>query len=206
MKNWSLLLILVTGMLFSCGKKAPEPLPVLGNMEIVNGDTLYHTVPDFSFVDQDSQMVTNATFADKAYVVDFFFISCPTICPMVTKQMMRIHDRFKMEDRLMLLAHTIDTKHDSVSRLKQYAVNLGVDTRKWRFVTGIKDEIYGIANDYFSIAIEDPNAPGGFDHSGRLILVDKNRRVRSFCDGTDPASVDRFMEDINTLLKEYPSR
>jgi len=206
MKNWSLLLILVTGMLFSCGKKAPEPLPVLGNMEIVNGDTLYHTVPDFSFVDQDSQMVTNATFADKAYVVDFFFISCPTICPMVTKQMMRIHDRFKMEDRLMLLAHTIDTKHDSVSRLKQYAVNLGVDTRKWRFVTGIKDEIYGIANDYFSIAIEDPNAPGGFDHSGRLILVDKNRRVRSFSDGTDPASVDRFMEDINTLLKEYPSR
>jgi len=193
-------------MLFSCGKKAPEPLPVLGNMEIVNGDTLYHTVPDFSFVDQDSQMVTNATFADKAYIVDFFFISCPTICPMVTKQMMRIHDRFKTEDRLMLLAHTIDTKHDSVYRLKQYAVNLGVDTRKWRFVTGIKDEIYGIANDYFSIAIEDPNAPGGFDHSGRLILVDKNRRVRSFSDGTDPASVDRFMEDINTLLKEYPSR
>ena len=206
MKNWSLLLILATGMLFSCGKKAPEPLPVLGNMEIVNGDTLYHTVPDFSFVDQESQMVTNATFADKAYVVDFFFISCPTICPMVTKQMMRIHDRFKMDDRLMVLAHTIDTKHDSVSRLKQYAVNLGVDTRKWRFVTGIKDEIYGIANDYFSIAIEDPNAPGGFDHSGRLILVDKNRRVRSFSDGTDPASVDRFMEDINTLLKEYPSR
>ncbi len=202
MKSWSLFLTLGVISLFSCQKKAPEPLPVLGNVEIVNGDTLYHTVPDFSFIDQDSQVVTNATFADKAYVVDFFFISCPTICPIVTKQMLRVYDRFKTEDRLMLLAHTIDTKYDSVSRLKQYAVNLGVDTRKWRFVTGVKDEIYGIANDYFSIAIEDPNAPGGFDHSGRLILVDKNRRIRSFCDGTDPASVDRFMQDIETLLKE----
>ncbi len=202
MNSYIFLGFLIAGALFSCQKKAPEPLPILGNVEIVNGDTLYHTVPDFSFVDQDSQFVTNATFADKAYVVDFFFISCPTICPIVTKQMLRVYERFKAEDRLMLLAHTIDTKHDSVSRLKQYAVNMGVDSKKWRFVTGVKDEIYGIANDYFSIAIEDPNAPGGFDHSGRLILVDKNRRVRSFCDGTDPASVDRFMEDIETLLKE----
>ena len=202
MKSYIFFGLLLAGTLFSCQKKAPEALPVLGNIEIENGDTLYHTVPDFSFVDQDSQVVTNATFKDKAYVVDFFFISCPTICPIVTKQMLRVYDRFKTEDRLMLLAHTIDTKRDSVSRLKQYAANLGVDSKKWRFVTGVKDDIYGIANDYFSIAIEDPNAPGGFDHSGRLILVDKNRRVRSFCDGTDPVSVDRFMVDIETLLKE----
>lgn len=197
------LFLLLGGIIFaSCGKKAPGPLPILGNTEIINGDTLYHTVPDFSFIDQDSQVVDNATFAGKVYVVDFFFISCPTICPIVTKQMLRVYERFKDEGDVMFLAHTIDTKYDTVPRLKQYAVNLGVDGRKWRFVTGVKDSIYAIANDYFSIAIENPDAPGGFDHSGRLILVDKNRRVRSFCDGTDPSSVDRFMEDIETLLGE----
>lgn len=202
MRTINLFLLASCIVVASCGKKAPEPLPVLGNTEIINGDTLYHTVPDFSFIDQDSQVVDNATFAGKAYVVDFFFISCPTICPIVTKQMLRVYERFKAADDVMFLAHTIDTRHDTVARLKQYAVNLGVDDRKWRFVTGAKDSIYAIANDYFSIAIENPNAPGGFDHSGRLILVDKNRRVRSFCDGTDPASVDRFIQDIATLLKE----
>jgi protein SCO1/2 len=121
---------------------------------------------------------------------------------MVTKQMLRVYERFKDEDRLLLLAHTIDTKHDSVPRLKKYAENLGVSSEKWKFVTGAKDSIYSIANDYFSIAVENTDAPGGFDHSGRLILVDKNRRVRAFCDGTDPESVDRFMQDIETLLKE----
>jgi len=202
MKNTVAALIAGSILLLSCQKKAPEALPILGNIEIINGDTLYHTVPDFSFVNQDSQVVNNATFAGKAYVVDFFFISCPTICPIVTKQMMRVYERFKDEAGLMFLAHTIDTKHDTVQRLRQYATNLGVDTKKWMFVTGVKDSIYAIANDYFSIAIENPDAPGGFDHSGRLILVDKNRRVRSFCDGTDPGHVDRFMKDIETLLEE----
>jgi len=183
-------------------KRTPEALPILGNSEIVNGDTIYHQVRDFSFINQDSQEVNNATFEGKAYVVDFFFISCPTICPMVNKQMLRVYDRFKDDDRLLLLAHSIDTKHDTIPRLKQFAQNLGVSNDKWIFVTGIKDSIYSIANDYFSIAIEDPEAPGGFDHSGRLILVDKNRHVRSFCDGTDPESVDRFMKDIEVLLKE----
>ena len=197
------LFLLCLGSLMACqGKHESGPLPILGNREIVNGDTVYHEVRDFSFIDQDSLPVTQETFAGKAYVVDFFFISCPTICPMVTKQMLRVYERFKDEDRLLLLAHTIDTKHDSVPRLKKYAENLGVSPEKWKFVTGAKDSIYSIANDYFSIAVENTDAPGGFDHSGRLILVDKNRRVRAFCDGTDPESVDRFMQDIETLLKE----
>jgi len=178
------------------------PLPILGNRDVVNGDTLYHTVRDFSFVDQDSNEVTNATFEGKAYIVDFFFISCPTICPRVMKQMLRVYETFQNDDRLMLLSHTIDTKHDTIPRLKQYATNLGVDTEKWRFVTGVKDSIYSIAQDYFSIALESSDSPGGFDHSGRLILVDRNRHVRAFCDGTDPESVDQFIKDVNRLLEE----
>ncbi|RMF21837.1 MAG: SCO family protein [Bacteroidetes bacterium] len=182
----------------------PEPLPILGQKDIdpETGDTLYHTIPDFAFIDQDSQLVTNETFAGKAYVVDFFFLSCPTICPKVTKQMLRIYEHFEDDDRLLLLAHTIDPKRDSVARLREYAQNLGVRSDKWHFVTGDKDAIYEIADDYFSIALENPDAPGGFDHSGRIILVDKNRRVRSFCNGTDPQSVDKFIRDIEQLLEQ----
>lgn len=179
-----------------------EPLPILGEKEVVNGQTLYHQVPDFEFINQDSVKINNATFAGKAYVVDFFFVSCPTICPKVTKQMLRIYKEFEKENDLALLAHTIDVVHDTIPRLKKYAEGLGVTSDRWHFVTGEKSDIYGIADDYFSVAIEDPTAPGGFDHSGRLILVDADRHVRSFCDGTDPKDVDRFMKDIRNLLGE----
>lgn len=178
------------------------PLPILGEVDVVDGDTIRHKIPPFDFINQDSQSVTNATFSDKAYVADFFFISCPTICPKTTKQMLRIHDEFKSNPKLELVAHTIDPKRDNVEALSNYSRNLGVTSDKWHFVTGDKDELYEIADDYFSIAIEDPDAPGGFDHSGRLILVDKDGHVRSFCNGTEPSDVDRFMEDIENLLNE----
>ena len=200
-----LIIIFCSLFFFACGNSEPpkkKKLPVIGNKEVLDGDTIYHTIPDFSFIDQDSNIVNNETFDDKVYVVDFFFISCPTICPKTTKQMLRIYDKFQNEDRLKLLAHTVDPKRDSVAALNRYARNLNVSSDKWHFVTGEKFDLYEIADDYFSIAKEDPDAPGGFDHSGRFILVDKNRMVRSFCDGTDPGDVDRFMEDIQILLDE----
>lgn len=193
----------MSALLSACsGSQEPQQLPILGYRDVVDGDTVYHRIPDFTFINQDSQLVTNATFAGKAYVADFFFTSCPTICPKVKRQMLRVHERFLDDDRLLLLSHTIDTRRDTVEKLKSYAEGMGVKPPKWHFVTGDKAEIYGIADDYFSIAIEAPDAPGGFDHSGRLILVDPNRYVRSFCDGTDPESVDQFMEDIDLLLAE----
>jgi protein SCO1/2 len=195
-----LLLLLVLAN--ACVQNTADSLPILGQTETVNGETIYHSIPDFSFVNQDSQTVTNANFAGKAYVVDFFFISCPTICPKMTKQMLRVHDQFAGDDRLLFLSHSIDTKYDTIPRLKSYAENLGVSSVRWHFVTGEKDQIYEIADDYFSIALEDPSAPGGYDHSGRLILIDENRHIRSFCDGTDPKAVDKFMEDIGLLLAE----
>lgn len=185
------------------GESSPKMLPILGNRDISpSGDTIYPQVPDFQFVDQDSQVVTNATFAGKAYVVDFFFIHCPTICPKVKANGLRVYEKFKNEDRLLMLSHSIDTKNDTVAALREHAQKLGIESKKWRLVTGDHDAIYDIADDYFSVAKEDPTAPGGFDHSGRLILVDKNRHVRSFCDGTDAKAVDRFMEDISVLLAE----
>lgn len=201
---FGLVIAALAAILFSAciGNKKQDNLPIFGNRNVVNGDTIYHTVPDFSFVNQDSQLVTNATFEGKAYVVDFFFIHCPTICPKVKAQAMRVYEKYKNDDRLLLLSHSIDTKNDTVAALKAYAQKLGIETKKWHLVTGDHDAIYEIADDYFSVAKEDSEAPGGFDHSGLLILVDPQRRVRASADGTDPESVTAFFDKIDLLLKE----
>jgi protein SCO1 len=207
MKLWHYFLIftLITGLIIFIAKPFADtntPLPILGEVEIVNGKKVYPQVRDFTFVNQDSQEVNNATFEGKAYIVDFFFISCPTICPKVKKQMLRLYEHYAAENRLRFLSHSIDTKHDTIPRLKNFANNLGIKTERWHLVTGDRYELYSIADDYFSVAKEDPDAPGGFDHSGRLILVDPKRHVRDFCDGTDPKSVDKFMKSIDKLLLE----
>ncbi len=186
----------------SACKNEPDKLPILGEKEIRGQDTIYPKVRDFSFINQDSQLVTNKTFENKAYIVDFFFVSCPTICPKVARNMLKVHDHFLKDDRVLLLAHSIDTKHDTVPVLRKYADKLGVKSTKWHFVTGEKDQIFDIAYDYFSTALEDKDSPGGFDHSGKLILVDKNRHVRAFCDGTDPKSTDEFILKVEQLLKQ----
>jgi protein SCO1/2 len=196
-----LIFLLVVTSIVSC-KYTPEKLPILGNRNVVDGDTIYPQVRPFAFINQDSQLVTEKTFEGKIYVVDFFFTHCPTICPKVTNQMLRIYDKFKNDDRVLLLAHSIDTRNDTVARLKEYAQGLGISTKKWVLVTGNQDSIYSIAADYYSVAKADATSEGGFDHSGRLILVDKKRRVRSFCDGTDEKDVNRFIGDIELLLNE----
>jgi protein SCO1 len=193
--------------LYACGEKEVSrtaPLPIIGERLglTATGDTIYPTIPDFEFRNQNGVSVSNADFEGKIYVSDFFFTHCPTICPKVTAQMLRVYEQFKDSADVGLLSHTIDPKRDSIGRLLDYAQKLGVKSPKWHFVTGERDSIYSIADNYFSIAKVDPKSPGGFDHSGRLILVDKKRRVRSFCDGTDAADVDRFIKDIVWLLKE----
>lgn len=202
MKHFSLLLFIAISII-SCKPEVVEELPILGNRDVLeNGDTVYHKIPDFKFIDQDSNIITNQTFDDKIYVADFFFTHCPSICPMVTKQMLRIYEKFENNPNVVLLAHSIDTKNDTVPALKNYADKLSVKTDKWHFVTGDHDHIYEMADDYFVTARVDSTVAGGFDHSGRVILVDKNRHVRSFCDGTNAESVDKFMVDIETLLDE----
>lgn len=203
----NLISVVIFVLVLSCQSGRDTKLPVLGIPDIQeNGDTIFHTIPEFSFVDQDSNEVTRETFQGKIYVSDFFFTSCPSICPVMTREMKRIYDHFETEDRLMFISHSIDTRHDSVPVLKEYANRLNIDHSKWRFITGDKSEIYAIANDYFNVAYEDEDAPGGYDHSGKLILVDTDGHIRSFCDGTDPESVDKFIKDIEKLLREVDDK
>lgn len=195
----SILLGACTGTSSTDANQEASPLPYLGRHQVSAGDTVLHHIPDFTFVNQDSQLVTNETFAGKPYIADFFFTSCPTICPKVKKQMLRLYEKYEGTD-LRFLSHSIDTKRDTVGRLADYAESLGASSDRWMFVTGDKDDIYAIADDYMSTALENPDAPGGFDHSGWLILIDGDGHLRSFTDGTDEEKVTAFTKDIDWLL------
>lgn len=196
-----LILVAATALITGCMPEE-ERLPYLGNKKVVDGDTVLHTVPDIRLVDQDSQQLRISDHGEKLIIADFFFTSCPSICPKVTKQMLRLYDRYKENDRILLISHTIDQRHDSVSVLHRYAENLEVNTGRWKFVTGEKDSIFYLADQYFVSVVEDPSAPKGFDHSGRIILLDQDRHVRAFAEGTDPESVTAFFRSVDRLLEE----
>ncbi len=198
------LLFLVTVFIGCDQQSSNEKLPYLGNMAFEENDTIYHTIQDFQLVDQDNSFITNETFANQVYVADFFFTSCPTICPKMKAQMLRVYERFESNNDVAILSHTIDPAYDTVALLKDYSERLGVRSDKWKFVTGDQDYIYDLAEkSYMSVADEDSDAPGGFVHSGAFLLVDKDRRIRGFYDGTVPEQVDVLMNDIEKLLKEY---
>lgn len=206
------LIILVISIIAACGEvKSSYELPILGRKEIVekevNGemikDTIFHTIAPFQFVDQDSTIITNATFHNQVYVADFFFTSCPTICPVMKQQMLRIYEEYLNDPEVAILSHTIDPKHDTVAVLKDFSEKLGVESSKWHFVTGSQDDIYEIGEtSYMVVANEDESAPGGYIHSGAFLLVDKKGRIRGVYDGTVPEQVDILINDIKRLTKK----
>lgn len=180
-----------------------KPLPILGERDVQGTDTIYHTIADFKFVDQDSNFVSRETFKDKIYVADFFFTSCRSICPKMKTQMLRVYDEIEQDPDVLLLSHTIDPEYDTVGLLHDYAERLGVKTSKWHFVTGNKDDIYKIAQtSYFATAMEDKSEPDGFLHSGAFLLIDKQSRIRGKYDGTKEEDVNRLIADIKKLQRE----
>lgn len=187
--------------LFSCAEKQTE-LPFLGRHTIADdGTETKHTIRPYTYLNQDSVTITNASFAGKPYIADFFFTSCPSICPKVTKQMLRIYDKFESTD-IDLVSFTLDPKRDHVEKLSIYAKNLEVTSDRWQFLTGDKDFTLDLADDFFVAAFEDPDAPGGFDHSGKIILVDGEGHVRAFAEGTDPEDVTQFMKDVEFFISD----
>ena len=205
MVKYVMFLAIASGLLLaSCAEKKEAALPIFGEKEVQNGDTIYHTIADFKFVDQDSAFVTNETFKDKIYVADFFFTSCRTICPIMKTQMLRVYDSIQDEPDVLLLSHSIDPEYDTVGLLHDYAERLGVKSNKWHFVTGSKEDIYKIAQtSYFATAMEDKSEPDGFIHSGAFLLIDKDKRIRGKYDGTKEEDVNRLLAEIQRLKKEY---
>ena len=211
-KSIPLLLVILFIVLSCSNEKYENRLPYLGRKEIKNvdfdggvkADTIYHTVADFKFVDQDSNLVTNDTFKGKIYVADFFFTTCPTICPVMQSHMLEVYKQYQDNPEVAFISYTIDPNYDTVPVLKEYADRLGIDSKKWHLVTGDQDKIYDLGqNSYMVTAQQDPNELGGYLHSGAFLLVDKERHIRGIYDGTKEDDVKLLEEDIKRLLSEY---
>lgn len=179
-------------------------LPILGERYVDdNQDTVYHQIADFKFVNQLGDTLTNADVAGKVYVADFFFTSCPTICPIMKKEMLRVYEKFSSNPDFRILSHSIDVAHDTPEVLKDYAERLGVeDASTWNFLTGDQEKIFELGQtSYLTTAMEDQQEPGGFLHSGAFLLIDQQGRIRGVYDGTKSDQVDRLINDIPKILK-----
>ena len=193
--------------------------PRLGTEEVQIGkrtviDTIYHAIPEFELIDEDGNLFSSTEYSDRIYVANFFFTSCPTICPAMQQSMLRLQDRFGSYDDFGLISFTVDPEHDTSEVLKAYGNEIGVNWDYWTFLTGETQDIYTLAMEgYFVNAMPDALAPGGFLHSEYLVLVDKdghirsgfdkNGNVRAVYDGTSDFEVNELIDDIKVLLAEY---
>ncbi len=179
-------------------------LPILGERFVDdNQDTVYHSIAEFAFVNQLGDTIRKEDMAGKVYVADFFFTTCPTICPVMKKEMLRVYEQFKGDSNFRILSHTIDPTHDTQAVLQDYADKLGVpDAATWNFLTGDQEKIFEIGQtSYLTTTMADELEPGGFLHSGAFLLVDQQGRIRGVYDGTKTEQVDRLLADIPKLLK-----
>lgn len=164
----------------------------------------FHRISPFILTNQDGQKVTEDTFNDKIYVVDFFFTVCPGICPKMTDNMMDLQDAFLKDEDVLLLSHSVTPERDSVPVLREYAENKGILSHKWHLVTGTQDEIYKLGRkDYF--VEEDLGLEKEIDeflHTENFVLIDKNKHIRGIYNGLNKTSIKQLIADIKTLQKE----
>ena len=191
--------------------KPKEVLPVFQpsqvNKELVDSTIQYvkkyHTIADFSLINQNGKTVTQDTYNNKIYIADFFFTTCQTICPIMTDHMVILQNKLKHDPDVMLLSHTVTPKIDSVAQLKKYALNKGVLDTKWNLVTGDKKEIYELARKSY-LAVKSYGDGGDYDmiHTENFILVDQKKRIRGYYDGTRKEDIELLLSDIDILKKE----
>jgi protein SCO1/2 len=182
--------------------------PAMINPELVDESkqslTKGHRIADFQLINQDGETVTNKDLDGFYYVTDFFFTTCPTICPSMSAEMQRVQKEFMDDEDFKILSHTVQPEVDSVPVLKEYANLYEANPEKWIFVTGEKKLIYDLARkSYFAAVTEGDGGPNDFIHTENFVLVDKEKRIRGFYDGTSPESVDQLMIDIDILQQEY---
>jgi protein SCO1 len=203
-------------LLLSCGQSIPlqtvMSLPYYNTADFTaqwidkGSDQLknMHTIPAFSFIDQNGNTVTERTVANKIYIADFFFTSCPGLCPRLTKNLKLVQDAFKEDDKVMILSHSVTPDKDSASILHRYAANYGVIYSKWRLLTGNKDSIYTIARKAY-FADEDlglQRNTNDFLHTENMLLIDQNRHIRGIYKGTSPIEMNNLIADVKLLEQE----
>lgn len=179
------------------------PLPVLGEKKIIDGKEVAHRIRPFRFTDQDGRSFGNEQLKGRIYVADFFFTTCPSICPKMTGNMKLAYEAFRNDSNVYFVSHTIDPDFDTPQVLKQYARDKAYDEPRWRFLTGDKDSIYTICEeDYMAYASASDKEPGGYIHSGFLILIDGRGQLRGAYDGTVQGKAEDLIKDIHKLKKE----
>ncbi len=176
------------------------------NPELVDSTVQYiareHKIADFSFVNQNGKTITQKDYEGKIYVADFFFTTCGSICPIMTTNMIDVQKAFLNNPRVMILSHTVTPEIDSVPILKKYALEKGVIDSKWNLVTGDKKDIYSMARkSYLAVKLGKPSELYDMVHTENFVLVDAEKRVRGFYDGTKKEEIKRLIEDINWLLE-----
>lgn len=216
----ALLPLLLFGVFYLYTKRArtdvatmvyPEKMFSIGVDTVVNGtyksiDSIYHEIPDFTFTNQYNQLLSKDDLLNKVIVADFFFTSCPSICPKMSEQLARVQKEFIRDDQVVFLSFTIDPKRDSVAVLKQYGTEYGAVPGKWHFLTGDKEAIYKLAGEGFKLSAQADGGEAshdGFVHSDRLVLVDPDWHIRGYYNGTDIKDVNYMMGDISLIMKEF---
>jgi protein SCO1/2 len=214
-------LILVCAAIIGCNNSVPtsdknnQQLPFFGEFDIElntqadgtqHADTLYYPIPKFSFVNQDSVFITQEDYRESITIVDFFFTECPSICPMMSAQMVRLQDKFKKqhpEVPVKFLSFSVKPESDTPEKLKSYADKIGADLTRWNFLTGKPSDIYDLAQDGFLLtAFPSDTAAGGIFHTDKVTLLDKSLRMRGYYDGTSTNSMDQLFTDALKLANE----
>ena len=204
----SVVIITVFYNLLKVEKQLPIYQPASVNAELVDStiqhEKKYHKIADFSLTNQNGETITQEDYKDKIYVADFFFTTCQTICPVMTKNMHGIQKAFITDNDIMMLSHSVTPDIDTVAQLKRYAQEKGVNASKWNLVTGDKKQIYELARKSY-LAVKDDGDGGPFDmiHTENFMLIDKERQIRGYYDGTDPKEMERLIDDIKTLKASY---
>lgn len=186
-----------------------KTLPILGRKQAVTKtvdgktttDTVYQTIPAFKYINQYGDSITDKQLEGNIYVADFFFTTCPSICPVMHRNMLNIYNAFKDTTGFKIISYSIDPQHDSVPVLKKYADKLGIAGNTWWLLQGTKNETYQLAKNYL-VSVQEKNPAGEYIHDGYFILIDKEKRIRGTYEGTDPKEVNRLIDDIKTLKAE----
>ena len=214
-KFLGLVLLIVSAVIISLFYNALQPKeilpvyqPAMVNFELVDSTLQhvkkYHTIADFALTNQNGKLVTQKDYENKIYIADFFFTTCPTICPIMTKNMAGIQDKILNDENVMLLSHSVTPDIDSVPQLKKYALEKGVKDSKWNLVTGDKQQIYELARkSYMAVKTDGDGGPYDMIHTENFILVDKERRIRGFYDGTDSEEMKKLLSDLEILKSSY---
>lgn len=190
-------------------EKLPVYQPAFVNTELVDTTVQYvkkyHSIPDFSLTNQNGKIITQKDYQDKIYIADFFFTTCPSICPKMTANMSDLQHEIVKYGDVMLLSHTVTPEIDSVPVLKAYALKHSVNDKIWNLVTGSKKEIYELARKSYLAAKSDGDG-GKYDmiHTENFVLIDKQKRIRGFYDGTNPEEMEKLLHDLKILRNEEP--